>query len=410
VSNRTDPLEGDVRFMALIGLIFPLMLSACQEYSFGGKDAEEAGVTPGSVRGRVCDTSGRSWLSGAMAYTHLVTAEGKLYDTRIAYTDPDGFFLLEELPAQMEYMVYVQYGDAILDTQNVYVDDAQEVELDEPDCFDPLELDVAIITGDYDNFQLVLQALGFANYDIIDGLYAEEMAAFLLDLDTMKDYDIIFFNGGHVEEGIIYERTVVEEEPEDGDDDGGFVPGGGGGEDDTGEATTDTGTTDTGEDGEPAIVYDSDQIMQNIRDYVEAGGAVYASDWAYDVVEIGWPDALDFLGADEIPDAAQMGEYDVIQAAVSDAALADWLDEDFIEIEYDLPVWPGVLSASERVSTHLAGTIQYREGTTVNTLSAVPLLVSFSSGEGKVAFSTFRVAKNANAEVLLSLQFMMYSL
>jgi hypothetical protein len=42
---------------------------------------------------------------------------------------------------------------------------------------------------------------------------------------------------------------------------------------------------------------------------VNNGGSVYASDWAYDVVEIGWPDRVDFVGADEIPNDAQLGEH-----------------------------------------------------------------------------------------------------
>ncbi len=408
--------------LAAFGLVLPLALSACQEYGFKADEEEEAGLTDGSIRGRVCDKSGRGWLSGAMAYTHLTDDAGKLIGTQIAYTDPDGFYLLEDLPSQVEYLVYVQYGDEILSQEGVYVEDAQDLELEEPDCFDPLELDVAVITGDYDDFQLVLSAMGFANYELIDGLYAEEMAGFLLNLDTMLQYDIIFFNGGHVEQGVIYESEEEEDEGDgDGDGDGGFTPGGEEEEDTAAEEEdpTDTGSgTDTAETptdtGEPVFAYDSEQIMQNIRDYVQAGGNVYASDWAYDVVEIGWPAKIDFLGVDDIPDAAQMGEYDIIQAAVADAALADWLDADFIEIEYDLPVWPGIDNVSDSVSVHLAGTIQYREGTTVNTLSAVPLLVSFTGGSGdtagKVAFSTFRVAKNANAEVLMSLQFMMYSL
>jgi len=65
---------------------------------------------------------------------------------------------------------------------------------------------------------------------------------------------------------------------------------------------------------------------------------------------------------------------------------------------------------SDTVSVHLTGTIDYREGTTIYTLTAVPLMVSFTSGEGKVAFATFRVAKNASADVMLALQYMMYSL
>ena len=81
-----------------------------------------------------------------------------------------------------------------------------EVVLEEPDCFDPLELDVAVITGDYDDFQDVLQHMGFANYELIDGMVGDEMAGFLNDLDKMLEFDIIIFNGGHVEEGLIYPR------------------------------------------------------------------------------------------------------------------------------------------------------------------------------------------------------------
>ena len=49
-------------------------------------------------------------------------------------------------------------------------------------------------------------------------------------------------------------------------------------------------------------------------------------------------------------------------------------------------------------------------GTALIALASVPLLVSFTHGDGKVAFSTFRVAKNADSDIVLMLQYMMYSL
>ena len=45
------------------------------------------------------------------------------------------------------------------------------------------------------------------------------------------------------------------------------------------------------------------------------------------MVEQTWPEAINFVGADEIPDAAQLGEYGMVNAAVSDAALAEWLEQ-----------------------------------------------------------------------------------
>jgi len=392
-----------VRSAIIIGTLFGF-LSGCSETGVRKTEESEAGLSPGSVLGRVCDPSGRTWLPDALAYTHILDDSGMLYDTRTAYTDRDGYFLLDNLPADQDYVVYVQYGGETLSQEKVFIEDSQEVELEEPDCFDPLELDVAVITGDYDDFQEVLDNMGFANYELIDGLHTGEMTDFLLDLDSMLQYDIIFFNGGHVEEGIIYSTEDTEGEGDESDDEDFGDDTGESGSDDTGAGADDTG------DAPAAPLYDHEQIVQNIRDYVTAGGAVYASDWAYDVVETAWPEALNFVGADEIPNAAQLGEYGLINAAVSDEALAEWLDKDHVKIEYDLPVWPAVEGAATTVSVHLTGAIDYREGTNVYTLTAVPLLASFTSGDGKVAFATFRVAKNADADVMLTLQYMMYSL
>ena len=396
-------------------------LIGCSETSITKVADAEAGSPPGSILGRVCDPSGRHWLPDAMAYAHIFndTGEGiKLTDTRTSYTDRDGYFLLDDMPTGKEYTVYVQYGDEILETHTVNVEGSRDVAIEEPDCFDPLDLDVAVITGDYDDFQDVLRHMGFANYELIDGLYAAEMAGFLMDLDTMLQYDVIVFNGGHVEEGIIYEP------PEDDDDDDGpgsifddtGEPDVGSDEssDETADDEMDTGAPidgeDDGEDEPEPTVFQYEVIRNNIKAYVEAGGAIYSSDWAYDVVEQTWPEAINFVGADEIPDAAQLGEYGMVNAAVSDAALAEWLDSDYTLVEFDLPVWPPIEGVSDTVSVHLTGSIDYREGINIYTVAASPLLVSFTYGDGKVAYSTFRVAKNADADIILTLQYMMYSL
>ena len=340
--------------------------TACNEASFFVKDDVEArGPQPGSISGRVCDPSGRTWLADATVYTHLIDGSGNLYDTRSVYTDRDGKWTLEELPPEVTYDVYVQFGDDVIDLFSVEVTDSAAVILEDPDCFDPLALDVAVISGDYDSFDVVLDRMGFANYTVVDGLDELDLADFLGDVEAMKAYDIIFFNGGHVEDGIVYGLDGVTADP---------------------------------------------LYMQNVMEYVESGGAVYASDWAYDVVETGWPDRVEFVGDDETPDAAQVGEYGIVQASVVDGALAEWLGLSTMSIEYDLPVWPPIESVDASVTSHLQGGISYRVGTETYNLADVPLLVSFTAGEGKVVFSTFRVAKNGNSEMLEVLQYIMYNL
>ncbi len=342
-------------------------------------------ISPGEIAGRVCDPSGKTWLQDAQVYTHIKAGD-TIIDTEIVYTDRDGRFLLESLPGEQEYDLFMQYGNSrLLDQESygVWVGDGERVEMPEPDCFDPLQIDVAIISGSYDSFELVLTNMGFANYIEVEGASTAELQGFLSDLDNLRSFDIIFFNGGHVEEDVIYPKPT---------DDSGDIGLGDGGAEDTGSIPI------------------SDTIMQNLRDYVSEGGSIYASDWSYDVVEQGWPDRIDFVGDDTVPDAAQLGEYDLVNAAVADNMLADWLDTDYIEIEYDLPVWAPIVSTSDSVSVHLVGNVAYRQGQATYNLTNSPLLVSFTSGEGKVVYSTFRVAKNASSEVLQTLQYMMYNL
>jgi hypothetical protein len=322
--------------------------------------------TKGAIEGRVCDPTGRNWLSDALAYTNIVDDDGVIVDVKRAYSDRDGYWTLPELDGDKEYTIYVQYQNATLHEETVFVPFGETVKLEDPPCFDPLNLDIALITGDYDDMYLVLEGMGFANYTEIDGGDSAALSGFLTNLEEMRQYDLIFFNGGHEERGVLYAAP----------------------------------------DGTDA----SAAVLDNIRQYVAEGGALYASDWAYDVVERGWPNAVDFQGDDTIPDAAQVGDYDVVNAIVRDQALAGFLAADRIEIEYDLPVWPPILTVQEYVSTHVSGTVHYREGTNRTELADVPLLVSFSTGEGRVGYSTFRVAANQNTQMISILQYIMSEL
>ena len=74
-------------------------LTACSETTFFKDNSTPPGEPAGTILGRVCDPSGRHWLPDAMAYANLIDGSGKLYDTRKSYTDRDGYFLLDDMPA-----------------------------------------------------------------------------------------------------------------------------------------------------------------------------------------------------------------------------------------------------------------------------------------------------------------------
>jgi hypothetical protein len=348
-------------------LLSAFFLGGCSESALNYTKEDPVVILPGGISGRVCDPSGRTWLPDALAYVNLVDSDGRIYDTVQAYSDIDGNWSLGDLPGEREYTVYVQYGTEVLQEETVWVPSDTDVALEEPDCFDPLSLDIAIVTGDYDNFDIVLNQLGFANYELVDGQDGDVLNAFLGDPEELSRFDIIFFNGGFVEDGTIYDL----------------------------EDSTNTQVI---------------QNVQNVVDYVNSGGVIFGSDWSYDLVERGWPDRIDWVGADEIPDDAQKGDYDLVTAAVSDASLAEFLGEDYLDIQYDLPVWPPIEAVGEGVSVHLSGNVPYSDGLSEYSLTAVPLLVSFNSEQGKVAFSTFRVVPNSSDDMLAILQYMMYQL
>jgi len=345
-----------------------MLLFGCQQgYHTVVKHHNEVDPTPGSIRGRVCDPSGRTWLPDAEAYTNVFdTATGKIVDTRTAFSDRDGWWTLDNLDPG-NYTVYVQYGQTVLDTEVVAVEDGQETDLDEPDCFDPTAINIAVVTGDYDDVQLVLDSLGFTTYTLVDGTDQDALTGFLSSADTLAEYDMIFMNGGVVEKGVIYDPNPADTVP--------------------------------------------DTVIKNLQDFVENGGAFYATDWSYDFIEKSWPDAIDFMGDDNTEDAAQLGEYDEVTAMITDESLSAFLgDSTTTDIKYDLPVWPPMTGVEPYVSIHLTGTVHYTEGQSTYTLASAPLLASFSDGNGRVGYSTFRVAANQSENMTLILQYMMQKL
>lgn len=348
------------------------LLVASSVLAFGCNDTtinRPSGVDPlprpGSITGRVCDPSGASWLADALVYTNIFDETGKVVDVRQAFSDRNGYWSLPELDPEREYTVYIQYGTDVIFQESFYVRDNQDIVLPEPVCFDPQALNIAVVTGDYDDMEFLLEKMGFINFTIVDGQDADGLRDFLTRPENLEPFDVIFLNGGHVEEGIIYSEDPTDRTPE--------------------------------------------IVSVLLDEYVWNGGNVIASDWAYDDVELVWPDAIDWLGDDFQPNAAQLGEYKAFQATVPDEALEQFIGAETVEIEYDLPVWPPMLSTEDYVSVHISGNVSYREGPESYTLEDVPLLVSFSGGQGRVVFSTFRVAANQSKEMSLIFQYMMYN-
>lgn len=133
--------------------------------------------------------------------------------------------------------------------------------------------------------------------------------------------------------------------------------------------------------------------LEHVRAYVDNGGTLVVSDWAYDLVEAIWPDAIDFARDDAVLDDAQCGTSEAVTATVINADIQQQLlDNPTVELAYDYSYWTVVASVADDVDVHLVGDLSYRESGAVGDveLTGAPLLVSFQTeGGGLVVYSTF---------------------
>ena len=303
------------------------------------------------LEGRVCNPDTGTWLEGATVYSHLFDSTGYHYKTVQATTDVDGWWSLDGLHAGQTHTVYVQYGSQVIDMFDIEMPDEDGVVLAEPNCVGG-DVRVAVVSGDYDDFAELLPELGVGDFEIINGQTGEDLVQFLSSPENLSVYDMVIFDGGHLEEDVIYDT--------DSSDSAGIVT----------------------------------QVHTALAEYVGAGGTLYVTDWSYDVVEQIWPEMVDFLGDDTVPDDAQRGEPELIEASVVHPNLSNSLGVDTLNIEFDMAVWPPVISTADEVTVFLRGDVHSRDGMSLNTHSASPLLLQFNSGEGTVVYSPWRHTSN----------------
>ena len=156
-----------------------------------------------SLSGRLCHPETKVWLKGATVYTHLIDENGDLWGTLDTVADDEGFFTLDRMEAGQDYQVYVQWGNELVQKLDVTMPDT-DYTMPNPDCGSFSGLSAAVVTGDFDDFTEVLPLLGIEAWDTVEGTSTDQLSQFLANGDALLEYDVIFFPGGHVEEGVFY--------------------------------------------------------------------------------------------------------------------------------------------------------------------------------------------------------------
>jgi len=133
-------------------------------------------------------------------------------------------------------------------------------------------------------------------------------------------------------------------------------------------------------------------VIAHVQDYVTNGGTLIVSDWAYDLVEACWPDAIEFAGEDTELDDAQRGTSDEVTADVLDLDLQDALSGNTtLAVQYDYSYWTAIESVGPETEVYLSGDVTYHKSGAEGDVALLdsPLLVGFQSEGGQVLFSTF---------------------
>ena len=235
--------------------------------------------------------------------------------------------------------------------------------------------DVALVSGDFDHMgaSLVRMGIDYTEFEgfISQAVYNPELDAdsfqltveYLLEGETesgglvMNEYDVLFINSGT--------RGLGDLEYNSMDEDNAFVT--------------------------------NPQIAENLYSFTSKGHSLVLSDWAGDLVEAAWPDAIQFAreGNCDIEDGCwdigQSGVSTSVVARVTDDLLQQQLGTDAVTLQFDFTYWTVMESVADDVDVYLRGDVEYRlsDSEGYATLEDVPLLVGFNVGGGRIIYSSF---------------------
>ncbi|MBI1945655.1 MAG: carboxypeptidase regulatory-like domain-containing protein [Deltaproteobacteria bacterium] len=282
----------------------------------------------GAVAGRVCGPDGVTWLSAASVW---IEPEG---EARLSTTsDGEGNYRLDGVPAGPQTL-HIEKG-SFATTRDVEIPAGETLLIPDDACELDLGPRIAVVRGSqYDNVEGVLQELG-VQAEVIDVYQSDWAEQLLSDDEALLQYDILFLNC-RSNEATYAERS---------------------------------------------------DMQQRLRAFVEGGGSLHASDQAYDLIELTFPDMINFYGEDEVRGAADQGDsVDQLAAAVLDDNLQTALGHSVIDLHYGLSTWSAMVSVDDDVHVFIQADSPLLNG---QVLEDAPQLVGFDHGAGRVIYSSF---------------------
>jgi hypothetical protein len=134
--------------------------------------------------------------------------------------------------------------------------------------------------------------------------------------------------------------------------------------------------------------------IANLRAFMQAGGTIYASDWASEYVAALFP-TYQF---------DRSGDAQTIQATVTDASLQAFVGKQSVSITYDLDAWTEVLALPTGANVLLRGSYVASGNQRTNQ----PIAFVIQQGSGRLVFTTFHNETGATQDQIAVLRHFIY--
>ena len=265
----------------------------------------------GGIFGNLCVPGSEEPLSDGTVYLYGKDCFGDLR-LHAASLRNSGYFALADLPPG-RHQIYVEQSDAV---------HSFEVEVEAGAiralrnvgnlaCDEPLPPRLAVITGEYDPVGGMLEEFGVA-YDtygpfVLVGERWSEAYDFLNNPERMQEYDVILFACGDLDHDFLAPHIR------------------------SGKSSH-IGRSDVSFDYSAAM-------YRNLRRFVAQGGSVYASDWAWPVIEGVGKHFVNFFGDEDKGREVLVGAESKVTSTIDDAALSNFMGTAGTPVVFNLQGW-----------------------------------------------------------------------
>lgn len=316
---------------------------------------------PGMIQGQTCRPN-----EGVLPNAN-VTLEG--FDcseepfTMNTTADSEGFYEFEDVPAGVHEMTITSGSFQVSEEISVREGEITDRESEDAKlCIESEEVEIAVVTGTFDDIPGLLEPMDI-DFDVINTSSADSdsTAAFFGNLDELLQYDIIFVECAAPWGGMSSNNYGV----------------------------------------------DMADIEANIRQYVEHGNSLYASDWANPYVQETLPDAVHFYNEDQGITAPRDGSDSSLMADVTSSMMESIVGSTTTQLDFTLG-WAVMEGTGPTTEAHFRADVD----TGFDIVPNAPLMVTYDDqvGGGRVIYTSFHNDAQVEGTMQEILEFMIFQL